>query len=120
MPIVRVVVPAVNAAFNGRGKLLRIGDVDAPAVACLRTAIDAIALGCTHYTFLLPEFEALYPHIAWFDPALPVARRTFAVTQEFAALPAAQGGTAYFTAALPDFTIMQARLDGYGFTAQLF
>ena len=46
-------------------------------------AIDAIALGCTHYTFLLPEFEALYPEIAWFDPALPVARQTFAVTQGF-------------------------------------
>ena len=50
--------------------------------------IDAVALGCTHYTFLLPEFLALYPEIAWFDPALPVARQTLAVTGKFPPTPA--------------------------------
>jgi glutamate racemase len=76
-------------------------------------AIDAIALGCTHYTFLLPEFEALYPGIAWFDPALPVARQTFAVTQ---GLENGDGGNAaYFTASLPDFEMMQERLRAFGF-----
>ncbi len=39
-------------------------------------AIDAVALGCTHYTFLLPEFLALRPDLSWHDPALPVARQT--------------------------------------------
>jgi glutamate racemase len=78
-------------------------------------SIDAIALGCTHYTFLLPEFEALYPDIAWFDPALPVARRTFTVTRQLAPSSAAQEDTAYFTGALPDFEIMRAKLAHYGF-----
>jgi glutamate racemase len=78
-------------------------------------SIDAIALGCTHYTFLLPEFEALYPDIAWFDPALPVARRTFTVTRQLASSPAVQEDTAYFTGALPDFEIMRAKLARYGF-----
>lgn len=41
--------------------------------------IDAIALGCTHYTFLLPEFLALRPDLHWHDPALPVARQTLRV-----------------------------------------
>jgi glutamate racemase len=78
-------------------------------------AIDAIALGCTHYTFLLPEFEALYPDIAWFDPALPVARQTFTVTQPLTPTSAAQEDTAYFTGALPDFELMQAKLAHFGF-----
>jgi glutamate racemase len=78
-------------------------------------SIDAIALGCTHYTFLLPEFEALYPNIAWFDPALPVARQTFTVTRQLTTSSAAQEAAAYFTGALPDFEIMQAKLAHYGF-----
>jgi len=76
--------------------------------------IDAIALGCTHYTFLRDEFQALYPGIAWFDPAQPVARQTFVVTRDF---PTSSGGesVAYFTAALPDSAAMRPRLAGYGF-----
>lgn len=41
--------------------------------------IDAMALGCTHYTFLLPEFTSLRPDLSWHDPALPVARQTLRV-----------------------------------------
>jgi glutamate racemase len=77
-------------------------------------SIDAIALGCTHYTFLLPEFEALYPNIAWFDPALPVARQTLAVTQDLTDTTTGPN-TAYFTAPLPDFVIMRERLGEFGF-----
>ncbi len=76
-------------------------------------AIDAIALGCTHYTFLLPEFQALRPGIAWFDPALPVAKQTLAVTKDF---PQATDLTecAYFTAALAGDANMQVRLAMFG------
>ena len=74
----------------------------APAIAPLfaqpgGAAIDAIALGCTHYTFLLPEFLALHPDIAWFDPALPVARRTLQVTSHLPPGPSRHIGAAYFT-----------------------
>jgi glutamate racemase len=94
----------------------------APAIAPLFAQpgaehIDAIALGCTHYTFLLPEFEALYPQIAWFDPATPVARQTLAVT---AHLPAAQQTgpeTAVFTATSPDPETMRRHLAEFGFQA---
>jgi glutamate racemase len=58
--------------------------------------IDAIALGCTHYTFLQPEFAALRPDIAWFDPALPVARHTLRVTAPLPSTPHA-ADTAFFT-----------------------
>lgn len=63
----------------------RGADVEvATAVAPLFTQpgsdkIDAMALGCTHYTFLLPEFMALRPDLTWHDPALPVARQTLRV-----------------------------------------
>ena len=54
-----------------RGEKVDVASAIAPLFAQDGAAgIDAIALGCTHYTFLLPEFEALYPEIAWFDPAL--------------------------------------------------
>ena len=75
--------------------------------------IDAIALGCTHYTFLLPELRALYPAIAFFDPARPVARHALAVAPP---LSPALEPTAWFTAAPPDPTALAARLSFYGFT----
>ncbi len=36
--------------------------------------IDAVALGCTHFARLLPELRTCLPaHVAWLDPAPPVA-----------------------------------------------
>jgi glutamate racemase len=97
-----------------RGEQVDVADAIAPLFAQDGAAgIDAIALGCTHYTFLLPEFEALYPEIAWFDPALPVAKQTFAVTQGFAR-PEGKSA-AYFTEGLPDFDEMRERLRAFGF-----
>jgi glutamate racemase len=78
--------------------------------------IDAIALGCTHYTFLVPELQALHPEIAFFDPAPAVARQTLAVTANIAASPPPHDATAFFTAALPDHAEMETRLAAYGFT----
>ncbi len=38
--------------------------------------MDAVALGCTHYARLLPELRACLPaHVAWLDPAPPVAHQ---------------------------------------------
>jgi glutamate racemase len=42
---------------------------------------DIVVLACTHYPFLLPEFERLAPWpVAWIDPAPAIARRVAAVT----------------------------------------
>ncbi len=39
--------------------------------------LDAVALGCTHYAWLLPELRDCLPaRVAWLDPAGPVARQT--------------------------------------------
>jgi glutamate racemase len=76
--------------------------------------IDAVALGCTHYTFLLPEFQALYPEITWFDPALPVARQTLAVMEK---LPPTwrRPDAAWFTGAGPVSVATRQSLAGFGF-----
>jgi len=74
--------------------------------------IDAIAIGCTHYTFLRPEFEALYPNLAWFDPAPAVARQTANIT---AALNLTGADQAWFTAPPPEPATMQNELRRYGF-----
>jgi len=75
--------------------------------------IDAIALGCTHYTFLLEDFRALHSQIAWFDPAPAVARQTLHVT---ANLPGtATKNLALFTAAPAEPETMQTNLVRYGF-----
>jgi glutamate racemase len=48
------------------------GLVDQPSAG----AMDAVALGCTHYAWLLPELRDTLPsHIHWLDPAEPVARQ---------------------------------------------
>ena len=44
-------------------------------------AIDAVALGCTHYSFLLEELRSLRPNISWHDPAMPVARQTLKIIE---------------------------------------
>jgi len=76
--------------------------------------IDAVALGCTHYTFLLDEFQAAYPEIAWFDPALPVARQTLAVTETLPPTPR-RPDAAWFTGAEPVSGAMRESLAGFGF-----
>jgi len=75
--------------------------------------IDAVALGCTHYTFLLAELKALHPGIAWFDPAGAVARQTARLAEGLNVDEG--GGVAYFTGALGDEPVMRAGLAGFGF-----
>jgi glutamate racemase len=104
---------AALAEQKFRGAAVDVGPAIAPLFAQDGGAgIDAIALGCTHYSFLVPEFSTLYPGISWFDPALPVARQTLKVTEAMApeSSPAAQ--TAYFTGE----TLPPALLAPYGFT----
>ncbi|MDE8348336.1 MAG: glutamate racemase [Acidocella sp.] len=100
-----------------RGEAVDLAALEA-AVAPMFTAgptIDAVALGCTHYTFLLNELKVLYPGVMWFDPAGPVARQTEAVVarQE---LVANGPERAFFTAKLPDLDMMKAALADYGFS----
>jgi glutamate racemase len=83
-------------------------------------ALDTIVLGCTHYSFVLPELEAVSPReITWLDPAPAVARRVQAF---LSALPPDQpralqlpANVAIFTAPLPDAEVLQPKLVGYGF-----
>jgi glutamate racemase len=76
--------------------------------------IDAIALGCTHYSFLIPEFRDLYPAISWFDPALPVARRTLHVTGSLASAAAAVN-LACFTMTPDEPSVIDRELAAFGF-----
>lgn len=83
-------------------------------------ALDTIVLGCTHYSFVLSELEAVSPPgITWLDPAPAVARR---VQNFLSALPpdpprALQlpANLAIFTAPLPDVDLLRPRLAEYGF-----
>jgi glutamate racemase len=107
-----------EAKFRGHDiSLANLADAIAPLFAGPDAhLIDAVALGCTHYTFLLPELQALRPEIAFFDPAPAVARQTLAVTAGLPLSPPWRDSTAFFTAALPDHAAMQSRLAAYGFT----
>jgi glutamate racemase len=91
-----------------RGQAVEVADVIAPLFTQEGGAdIDAIALGCTHYTFLLPEFLRLRPDIAWCDPALPVARQTLKVTRYLPPAPSRYAGAAYFTGAALDPALLR-------------
>jgi glutamate racemase len=74
--------------------------------------VDAVALGCTHYTFLLPEFAALRRDLRWFDPAGAVARQAVRVVGR-----AGGGGGFFVTGAVRDAAMMARRIEGYGFSA---
>jgi glutamate racemase len=64
----------------------------------LRESIDAIVLGCTHYVFLRPRFEALFPGAAIVDGNAGTARRLQSVlTQNNALRPGGRGKTKLFS-----------------------
>lgn len=79
-----------------RGAQVDVASAVAPLFAQAQgERIDAIALGCTHYSFLRPEFLALKPEIRWHDQAMPVARQTLRVLESCALTPTRR--TARFT-----------------------
>lgn len=87
---------AALAEQKFRGGRVMVADAIAPLFTQPDSEkIDAIALGCTHYSFLLPEFMALRPDLTWHDPALPVARQTLRVVATLGLTPAPR--TARFT-----------------------
>lgn len=84
-------------------------------------ALDTIVLGCTHYSFVLPELEAVAPEgITWLDPAPAVARRVEAFLSALPPDPPRKlelpPNLAIFTAPLPDADTLKPRLAEFGFT----
>jgi glutamate racemase len=82
--------------------------------------IDVVALGCTHYPFLLPELERLSPSTAirWLDPANAVASRTAEIVQNIAPIHAATDPDGFWmTAVDPDVNILSRAIGHYGFNA---
>jgi glutamate racemase len=75
--------------------------------------IDAVALGCTHYTFLAPELTALWPAKKWFDPAGAVARQAVRV----AGGGSPGGGRFFVTGSARNRASVARRIEGFGFTA---
>ena len=80
--------------------------------------LDAIGLGCTHYTFVLERLRALTPpHIAWLDPADAVARHTCTLLQTLPAAPPAPPSPAHawFTAMPENPAALAAHLPPFGY-----
>ncbi len=83
-------------------------------------ALDTIVLGCTHYSFVLPELAAAAPpQIAWLDPAGAVARRVQNFLSALPPDPPRETGLppnlAIFTSPLPDAETLRPRLAEFGF-----
>lgn len=81
--------------------------------------LDAIGLGCTHYTFVLDLLRKLAPAgISWLDPAGAVARQTCTVLQTLPPMTADSARRpeqAFFTARPQDAQALAAQLPAYGF-----
>lgn len=80
--------------------------------------LDAIGLGCTHYTFMLDLLRRLAPPtITWLDPAGAVARHSCTVLQSLP--PNKEDGRtparAWFTACPQDADALTEHLPAYGF-----
>jgi glutamate racemase len=83
-------------------------------------ALDTIVLGCTHYSFVLPELQAAAPEgITWLDPAGAVARRVGAFLSALPPDPPRQmelpANLAIFTAPLPDADALRPKVAEFGF-----
>ena len=74
---------------------------------------DMIVLACTHYPFLLPQFQRLAPWpVEWIDPAPAIARRVVAVSGEVAG--ARGGGRAILTSGRSWAAALEPVLDRLG------
>ncbi|MBR0558921.1 glutamate racemase [Neokomagataea anthophila] len=86
------------------GKTLNVDALQAELSALFAqpggTQIDTIGLGCTHYTFLLPELASYAPQaITWLDPAPAVARHALTILEELSArAPCERLAALYLTA----------------------
>jgi glutamate racemase len=59
---------------------------------------DVVVLACTHYPFLIEQFQRVAPWpVEWIDTAPAIARRTFSVAGEPAQSKAPGPGTAFLT-----------------------
>jgi glutamate racemase len=90
------------------------GLFDKPASARL----DAIGLGCTHYTFVLDRLRALTPpDVAWLDPADAVARHACTLLQTLPASTQAPttADHAWFTALPENPAALTAHLPPFGY-----
>lgn len=81
--------------------------------------IDAVGIGCTHYTFLMDAFRAASPPgMIWLDPADAVARQTATVLQTLPPRPLTilRDDQAFFTAMPTEPARMRAAMAtlGYG------
>ncbi|WP_338331499.1 aspartate/glutamate racemase family protein [Acetobacter sp. LMG 32666] len=80
--------------------------------------LDAIGLGCTHYTFMLDQLRRLTPpSMTWLDPADAVARQTCTILQTLQPAPntATMPEQAWFTANPADAKALTAHLPTFGF-----
>lgn len=81
--------------------------------------IDAVALGCTHYTFLVDALRAVSPpHVAWLDPANAVARQTATVLEGRAIkdIPREKTNRLWFTALPQDSALLEEHLLPFGYS----
>ncbi|MCH4090236.1 glutamate racemase [Acetobacter sp.] len=80
--------------------------------------IDAVALGCTHYTFLHEALRAASPdHVVWLDPADAVARQTVTVLEAMETSPSLHDAEEHlwFTASPVDVIELEAHLRPFGY-----
>ncbi len=108
-----VLADLAEAKFRGQAVDMAALEAAVAPMFAGGAAIDAVALGCTHYTFLLPELRALHPGLAWFDPAAAVARQTMRLA---AGWGVGEGdGVAYFTGVPADAAVLRSGFAGFGF-----
>ncbi len=117
-----VLADLAEAKFRGEG--VDMGVLAAAVAPMFRAgpAIDAVALGCTHYTFLRDELAVLRGDVQWFDPAGAVARQAVRVLGDargdsrFRGNDGERGG--FFVTGVGDVgDMMRRRIEGMGFSA---
>jgi glutamate racemase len=109
-----VLADLAEGKFRGQKVDLAVLEaVVAPLFEGAGEKIDAVALGCTHYTFLRDEFLALWPETKWFDPAAAVARQAVLV----GAGADGAGGRFFVTGSDTVGGMMRRRVEGLGFSA---
>ncbi len=111
-----VLADLAEAKFRGEGVDMGVLERAVAPMFAAGPRIDAVALGCTHYTFLREELAALRADVAWFDPAGAVARQAVRVAGGVGAKAGARGKF-FNTGSDRVDGMMHRRIEGMGFSA---
>ncbi len=115
---------------HGLAEFVERGELDSPALRerlhgwlapAVADGVDTVVLGCTHYNFVVPVLQEMFPGVQLVDTSEAIARRVVHTLDEqgIAAPPDAAGGLSFIVSGSPEEFSRRAERLGFDCTAEV-